>query len=94
MSTNALLRSTTHPPCPEGQETLEITVPSDRNTLALTDRLSLRLGLWLLLRARRPRRAPTPPMSHEDMMRLFETHRTTERESLLMLAFDSQRYLR
>ena len=94
MSTNTLLSSTAHPPCPEEQETLEITVPTNRNTLALTDRLSLRLGLWLLLRAQRPRRAPAPPMSHEDMMRLFETRRATERDSLLLLAFDPQRYLR
>ena len=92
MSTNTLLRSTAHPPCTE--ETLEITVPTDRNTLAFTDRLSLRLGLWLLLRSRRPRRMPRPAVTHEDMMRIMETRRALERDAYLRIAFDPQRYLR
>lgn len=94
MSTNLLLHSTSHPPCPEEQQTLEITVPTNRNTLPFTERLSLRLGLWLLLRAERPRRTPPPSMTREEMMRLFETRSATERESLQMLYYDMQRYLR
>ncbi|KDA05737.1 hypothetical protein DC31_15130 [Microbacterium sp. CH12i] len=93
MSTPTLLRSTAHPPCPEEQEVLEITVPTDRKTLAFTERMSLRLGLWLLLRAQHPRRTP-PPMTHEEMVRLFEARHTSEREAMAMLTFDMQRYLR
>lgn len=95
MSNNLLLRSTAHPPCPEEKEILEVTVPADRTELALTDRLSLRLGLWLLLRAQRPRRAPArTSMTHEEVMRMFETKRATERESLAILAYQTQNYLR
>lgn len=94
MSNNTLLRSTAHPPCPEDQETLEVRLPSDRTELALADRLSLRLGLWLLLRTQRPRRATTRTMTNEEVMRMFETKHATERESLTMLAYQMQRHLR
>ncbi|MGM7697042.1 hypothetical protein [Microbacterium sp. A84] len=93
MQTNTLLRSTTHPPCPEEQEVLEITVPTDRAALPLADRLSLRIGVWLLLRAQRPRRSPARTMSSEEVMRLFETRHATERESLALLAYHAQRQL-
>lgn len=93
MSNNTLLRSTAHPPCPEDQETLEIKVPADRSELALSDRLSLRLGLWLLLRAQRPRRKPARTLTHEEVMRMFETKSATERESLAILAYQVQRHL-
>jgi hypothetical protein len=92
VSTEALLRQTIHPPCTE-DEILEIAVPADRAELTLGDRLSLRLGLWLLLRAqRRPRRARS--LSHEDVMLLRDRRRITEHESITMLAFDLQRHLR
>ncbi|WP_426183376.1 hypothetical protein [Microbacterium sp. TWP3-1-2b2] len=94
MSNNTLLRSTAHPPCPEGQETLEVTVPTDRTELTLADRLSLRLGLWLLLRTQRPRKAPERTMTNEEVMRMFETKHVTERESLAILAYQVQRHLR
>lgn len=91
MSTEALLRQTIHPPCTE-DEILEITVPTDRAELTLGDRLSLRLGLWLLVRAqRRPRRART--LSHEDVMLLRAQPRITEHEAISVLAFDLQRQL-
>ena len=93
MSNNTLLRSTAHPPCPEEQEILEITVPTDRTELAVTDRLSLRIGLWLLLRTQRPRKAPARTLTHEEVMLLFETKRATERESLAILAYQVQRHL-
>lgn len=92
MSTDSLLRSTLHPPCPEEQEILEVTVPTDRKQLALADRVSLRLGLWLLLRAQRPRRTAHTP-SREELMLLHETRRIAQRESLAMVTFDMQRYL-
>ncbi|MEW1961634.1 hypothetical protein AB0269_04125 [Microbacterium sp. NPDC077644] len=98
MSTETLLRSTTHPPCPEDQEVLELTVPSDRNDLALTDRLSLRLGLWLLLRTQRSGRS-RHTMSREEAVRLLDARRSarderfTEREMLAMLTHDMQRHM-
>lgn len=93
MTAEALLRKTIHPPCPEGKETLEFTVPVDRTELALADRLSLRIGLWLMVRAERARRTP-PSLSREEVMRLLDTRRTTEREAMTMLTYDLQRQLR
>ncbi|MFC7790473.1 hypothetical protein ACU045_15985 [Microbacterium sp. MAHUQ-60] len=93
MSTEALLRQTVHPPCTEDEEILEITVPTDRAELAFSDRLSLRIGLWLLLRAQRtPRRGGTP--SREDVLRRLERPRVTEREAITLLTYDLQRRLR
>lgn len=94
MSNNTLLRSTAHPPCPEEQKILEVTVPADRTTLSLADRLSLRLGLWLLVRAQRPRRARARTLTHEEVMRMFETKHVSERESLAILAYQAQHHLR
>lgn len=94
MSTNTLLRSTAHPPCPEEQEILEIAVPADRTELALVDRLALRFGLWLTLRVQRQRRSPRRVMTHEEVMRMFETSHVTERESLALLAYHLQRQMR
>jgi hypothetical protein len=93
VSTEALLRQTTHPPCTEEQEILEITVPADRTELALSDRLSLRIGLWLLLRAQRgPRRARR--LSNEDVILLRDRPRITEHEAITLLTYDLQRQLR
>lgn len=94
MSNNTLLRSTAHPPCPEDQEILEVTVPTDRTELALADRLSLRLGLWLLVRTQRPRKARVRTMTHEEVMRRFETTHVSERESLAILAYQAQHHMR
>lgn len=94
MSTHTLLRSTAHPPCPEEQEILEIAVPADRTELAVADRLSLRIGLWLLLRTQRPRRAPARTMTREEVTRMFETKNALERESLTILTYQLQQHLR
>ncbi|MGL3150832.1 hypothetical protein ACSS7Z_10770 [Microbacterium sp. A82] len=94
MSTRTLLRSTAHPPCTEDQEILEITVPSNRHELALRDRLSLRIGLWLLVRARRPNRPSKPAMSREQVMLMLETRRTVEREALAVVMYDLHRVQR
>lgn len=91
LSTNLLLRSTAHPPCPEEQETLEFTVPTDRTMLSLTGRLSLRLGRWLMLRTEQGRRQS---VTHEQMMLLRETQRSIRREALTLYTLDMQRYLR
>lgn len=95
MSTDTLLRSTLHPPCPEDQEVLEVTVPANRNELALTDRLSLRFGLWLVLRAERSRRKREPrTITQEQMMLLRENRRNLEREALISLTHGLQRFPR
>ncbi|MGW8483958.1 hypothetical protein ACWGJP_12565 [Microbacterium sp. NPDC055903] len=93
MTIAQLHRSTAHPPCPQEIDVLEIPVPVDRSELALTDRLSLRIGLWLLLRARRARRrsaaAPIDVPSHFPGAPLL-----SQREALAILTNDLQRQLR
>lgn len=93
MHTATLFRSTSHPPCPQEQEILEIALPADRTGLALTDRLSLRLGLWLMLRSQRPRRAPRQPLTHEQVMLLLEARRATEHEAMTALTYGLQRHM-
>ncbi|GAA1528271.1 hypothetical protein HD600_002525 [Microbacterium ginsengiterrae] len=92
MSNDTLLRSTLHPPCPQTQEVVEVTVPINRKELALTDRLSLRFGLWLLLRAERSRRRTPRTLTQEEMMLLQANRRQLERESLAMLTYGLQRF--
>jgi hypothetical protein len=83
--------STAHPPCPEDREILEIPIPVDRTELALADRLSLRIGLWLLLRTQR--RRPVP--ADVDVPSFFPgAPNLTQREALTLLAFDLQHQLR
>ncbi|MGO2932872.1 hypothetical protein [Microbacterium sp.] len=89
-----LLRSTVHPPCTDDQEVLEVSVPTNRKELTLANRLSLRLGLWLLLRTDRSRRKSTRTITQEQMMLLLENRRTMERESLAMLTHTLQRFPR
>ncbi|BDZ38450.1 hypothetical protein [Microbacterium suwonense] len=93
MSTEALLRQTTHPPCTEEHDILEITVPADRTELGLADRLSLRIGLWLLLRAQRnPRHARAG--TGDDIVRHRDRTRVTEHDAITLLAHGLQRHLR
>lgn len=93
MNTEALLRNTVHPPCTEEQETLAITVPADRSALSFADRMSLRVGLWLLLRAERQRET-RGDLPREEVRRLLAKRRVTEREAFTMLTYDAQRGLR
>lgn len=99
MNTTTLPRSISHPPDTQDREVLHIPVPSDRRELALTDRLSLRIGLWLLLRAQRTRnvrrervrgatRAPSRSSSLFDPARAL-----SDRERLALLTFDLQRQI-
>ncbi|WP_243225349.1 hypothetical protein [Microbacterium sp. CIAB417] len=91
MTIAQLHRSTSHPPCPEDREILEIPVPVDRTELALADRLSLRIGLWLLLRTQR-RRTPSASI---DVPSFFPgAPNLTQHEALTLLTFDLQRQLR
>lgn len=93
MNTEALLRSTIHPPCIQEQETLAITVPADRSTLSFGDRVSLRVGLWLLLRAERAR-TTRGDLSGEEAQRLLRTRRASDRKTYALLTYDVQRQLR
>lgn len=92
---NATLhRSTTHPPDPQDRQVLHLPARERLHELALADRLSLRVGIWLLERAQRPHRprrsfALAPPASP-----FLGDRYLTPRESITMLTFDLQRQLR
>ncbi|WP_460795731.1 hypothetical protein [Microbacterium sp. GXF0217] len=91
MTIAQLHRSTAHPPCPEGREILEIPVPVDRSELALADRLSLRIGLWLLLRTQR--RRPVP--ADVDVPSFFPgAPNLSQSEALALIAFDLHHQIR
>lgn len=99
MNTTTLRLTTAHPPCPpdSGPEdrVLEIPVPADRSRLPLSSRLSLRIGLWLLLRAQRPRRRQAPPFASDADATFFPFGRhLTQREAMILLTYDLQRQLR
>lgn len=89
-----LHRGIAHPPDTEDRQVLHIPRPDELRTLALADRLSLRIGLWLFQRAQRPRRerrnlyiAPAEPLL------LGERNRSTA-ESYALLTYDLQRSMR
>lgn len=89
-----LYRSITHPPDTEDQLVLHIPAPDELERLALTDRLSLRIGLWLLQRAQRPRRERrTASPVYSDGSPLERRDRAAG-ETLALLTFDLQRQLR
>lgn len=89
-----LYRSTTHPPDTEDRQVLHIPAPDELRRLALADRLSLRIGLWLLQRAQRPRPVRrVESASPTDVLGLERRHRTTG-ETFALLAYDLQRQLR
>lgn len=92
MSTT-LYRSITHPPDTEDHQVLHIPVPERLRELAFADRLSFRVGLWLLERAQRPprqRRSAAPASSGSP----FEGRRPTPSETITLLSYDLQRQLR
>ncbi|PCE13627.1 hypothetical protein AUC47_07400 [Microbacterium sp. SZ1] len=88
-----LYRSTTHPPDTEDQQVLHIPAPDDLRRLALADRLSLRIGLWLLQRAQRPRRERRSSRVSGDLLALDRRERSAA-ETYALLTFDLQRQLR
>jgi hypothetical protein len=88
-----LHRSTTHPPDTEDQQVLHIPAPNDLRRLALSDRLSLRIGLWLLQRAQRPRRERRSSRVSGDLLALDRRERSVA-ETYALLTFDLQRQLR
>lgn len=88
-----LYRSITHPPDTEDHQVLHIPAPDELRRLALTDRLSLRVGLWLLQRAQRPRAQRPRTRYSADPLPLERRERSVN-EAYALLAFDLQRQLR
>ncbi|WP_314422014.1 hypothetical protein [uncultured Microbacterium sp.] len=88
-----LHHSTTHPPDTEDRQVLHIPAPDELRRLALTDRISLRIGLWLLQRARRPRRTYRADTLEADALHLYGRNRSPL-EARDLLTYDVQRQLR
>jgi len=89
-----LHRNLTHPPDTEDQLVLHLPAPDELRRLALSDRLSLRIGLWLLQRAQRPRREHrvASPTAYDSLH--LERRGRTPAESFALLTYDLQRQLR
>lgn len=88
---NATLhRTITHPPDIEDRQVLHLPAAADLRRLRLTDRLSLRLGLYLLERAQRTTTAEA--VAAEQAPRQ-ETH-VRPSESYALLTYHLQRQLR
>lgn len=83
--------SATRPPDTEDRQVLHLPAPGELRDLALADRLSFRLGLWLMERARRPRGRRTRPLTDGSML---SERLLTPRESLALYTYDPQRQLR
>lgn len=88
-----LYASSTHPPDIEGQRVLYIPAPDELRALALRDRLSLRIGLWLLQRAQRPRRSRSTAAFTTEALHHEQRHQSAA-EMLAVATFDLQRQLR
>ncbi|MFJ2541914.1 hypothetical protein [Microbacterium sp. NPDC087589] len=88
-----LYRSIPHPPDIEDQQVLHIPAPEELRRLALADRLSLRIGLWLLQRAQRSRPPRRVSAIEADALHLDRRKRTAG-ETYALLTYDLQRQLR
>lgn len=84
---------TVHPPDTEDHTVLHIPAPEDLRRLALADRLSLRIGLWLLQRAQRPRKQRRLSPAPIDPLYLDRIRYSGDRNPTL-LTIDLQRQLR
>lgn len=92
---STLYRSTVHPPDTEDREVLSLPREEELRELRLSDRLSLRIGLWLLQRAQRPRRPRRSlRIDPADMFLLGEQRHRSAAESQALLTFDMQRGMR
>ena len=90
-----LSRSITHPPDTEDREVLHIPRDDELRRLGVADRLSLRIGLWLLQRAQRPRRPRRSwTVDPGDLLLVGEQRHRSAAESHALLVFDMQRGLR
>lgn len=88
-----LHHSTTHPPDIEDRTVLHIPAPDDLRELALADRLTFKIGLWLLERAQRPKAARERYVSTVEPLFLNDRH-LTSRETRILLEYHLQRQLR
>lgn len=86
-----LSRSATRPPDTEDRQVLRLPAPSALRELAFADRVTFRLGLWLLERAQRPRRRPGRADTDPSQ---FGVPAMNPRDSVALLTFDLQRQLR
>ncbi|WP_149085192.1 MULTISPECIES: hypothetical protein [Microbacterium] len=90
-----LSRSITHPPDTEDREVLQIPRDDELDQLRVADRLSLRIGLWLLQRAQRPRRPRrTWIVEPGDLFLVGEQRHRSAAESHALLLYDMQRGMR
>ncbi|KNY07159.1 hypothetical protein [Microbacterium sp. GCS4] len=89
-----LYRSTTHPPDTEDQLVLHIPDHDELQRLALADRLSLRIGLWLLQRAQHPRRIRRIATARTAELIDLDRRTRSAAETTALLTFDLQRQLR
>lgn len=87
-----LSRSITHPPDTQDRQVLRLPAPGELRALALVDRLSFRIGLWLLERAQRPAHARKPERLPARPLFLDEEH-VGRREVAVILAYHLQRQL-
>ncbi|MDF2507346.1 MAG: hypothetical protein K0Q52_1205 [Microbacterium sp.] len=90
-----LHRSVAHPPDIEDREVLQIPLPDELRRLALADRLSLRVGLWLFQRAQRPQRHRRGlNIAPAEIFLLGEQRHRSAAESYALLTYDMQRGMR
>lgn len=87
-----LSHTTTHPPDTEDQQVLRLPAPEELRALAFADRLSFRIGLWLLERAQRPVRRRS--RNHAPARTLFlDAQHLSARETSTILAYHLQRQM-
>lgn len=91
---DTLHRSPIHPPDIEDHPVLQIPRPDELRELALADRLSLRIGIWLLQRAHRPRPERRRHVSPDSDPWLRQERARSASEAKAILAYDLQRGLR
>ncbi|WP_067199099.1 hypothetical protein [Microbacterium sp. XT11] len=85
--------TTTHPPDTGDPQVLHIPDPAELRELRLADRLSFRIGLWLLERAQAERTAPAvSPALHDGLV--LRERPLTPHESHARLAYHLQQQLR
>lgn len=89
-----LRRNTAHPPDTEDREVFQLPRDDELRRLALTDRLSLRIGLWLLQRSQRPRRQRRTVHIELAELLISEQRRRAEHELGVLTAFALQRGIR
>ncbi|MFJ2552477.1 hypothetical protein [Microbacterium sp. NPDC087591] len=88
-----LSHDTTHPPDTTDRPVLHIPAPDELRRLSFADRLALRVGVWLLERAQRPRRRRRRRVNYIDPIALGDLA-VSHRDSLALHSYDPLRQLR